>query len=255
MQRYLKYVAMLICCLIYGDYYAQIITDRPSNTESSTTVGNGDLQIESGFLIQFQEEEAESVTQIVAPINSFRFGLTKGIELRVIGQFESQKTNELSVQGISDMQLGTKIQILKKEGCGTKVAFLSHLIIPTGSKDLTNQLFGTINKIIVSHALSNTLGLAYNVGYKYVGKGDGDLLYTLILGLRVNEKTSLFVEPYGQVSNLEEIELNFDVGLAYLIQDNLQFDFYFGSGVSHRMNFMSVGLSWLLPHKNVMDNN
>ena len=40
-------------------------------------------------------------------------------------------------------------------------------------------------------------------------------------------------------------QLNIDAGLAYLIQDKLQFDAYFGTGLNNKMVFASVGLSYL----------
>ncbi len=36
---------------IFGQIEAQIITDRPDQTESSYSVGNGNLQLETGVLI------------------------------------------------------------------------------------------------------------------------------------------------------------------------------------------------------------
>ena len=50
---------------------------------------------------------------------------------------------------------------------------------------------------------------------------------------------STFLEIYG-LNN----QLNIDTG-AYLIQDKLQFDAYFGTGLNNKMAFASVGLSYL----------
>ena len=47
---------MLSFSLFLGGLNAQtIVTDRPDQTESSSTVGKGNLQIESGILVGFEE--------------------------------------------------------------------------------------------------------------------------------------------------------------------------------------------------------
>ena len=51
---------------------------------------------------------------------------------------------------------------------------------------------------------------------------------------------------FGEISNLKEFVLNFDTGFTYLANENLQFDFSFGTGLNHRMNYLSIGFSWLL---------
>ena len=55
---------------------AQIVTDRPDQTEASSTVGLGNLQIESGILIQFEDDG--QFRRILAPTNLFRLVSQKG---------------------------------------------------------------------------------------------------------------------------------------------------------------------------------
>ena len=249
MNLYTKSLIAIICFISLGNINAQIITDRPDQTESSTTVYKGNLQIESGFLIGFEGDEQESIRQLLVPTSLFRYGISKSIELRLLSQFETLKFNEQSIQGISDLEIGTKIQIQKNESKNTEIAFLSHLLIPTGTKEVTNEKIGTINKISISHKISETIGLGYNFGYSYFGQDKGDLTYSLALGIEVNEKVGIYIEPYGEISNLKEFVLNFDTGFTYLANENLQFDFSFGTGLNHRMNYLSIGFSWLLKKK------
>ena len=229
-----------------GQLKAQIITDRPDQTESSSTVGGGNLQIESGLLMGFEGEIENSNRQILAPTNLFRYGVTKNIEIRFLSQFESLKNNDIDVQGISDIEIGTKIQLLKNENKNTEIAFLSHLIVPTGTKELTNDKYGTINKISISHEVNEKIGIGYNLGYNYFGEGEGDLTYSVALGIGVNDKVGIYIEPYGEMIDFDEYISNFDTGLTYLANDNLQFDFSFGTGINKRMNYISIGFSWLI---------
>ena len=58
---------------------------------------------------------------------------TKSIEMRLVEQLVGFKTKTASKTefGLSDIELGLKIQVLKKENINTEIAFISHLIIPS----------------------------------------------------------------------------------------------------------------------------
>ena len=51
------------------------------------------------------------------------------------------------------------------------MAFLSHIIVPTGSAVITYDKIGTINKLCISHPTDNKIGVGYNIGYNYFGEG------------------------------------------------------------------------------------
>jgi len=221
-----------------------IVTDRPDQTESSTTVPLKSLQVESGIL--FGNYENGLIKQTLIPSTLLRYGLTKDIELRFVQQFENIKNDVTSQSdfGISDLEIGAKIQLLKKEDINTEIAFLSHLILPTGSNGLTNDKFGTINKLAISHELNDKLGLGYNVGYANMGEGDGNLSYTLALGIGLGEKFGTYIELYGEYAEFSDWGSNFDSGLTYLLKDNFQLDISFGLGLNHEMHYFSLGFSW-----------
>lgn len=235
--------------MVLGQLNAQIVTDRPDQTESSSTVGKGNLQIETGLLIGFEGEGDNVTRQLLAPTTLFRYGITKGIEIRLLSQYETLKNGLTSVQGISDLEIGTKLQILQDETKNIEIAFLSHLILPTGTDGLSNEDFGTINKLSIAHSLSENVELGYNLGYNYFGEGKGDFTYSFALGIGVNDQVGIYIEPYGDLVDFEELVANFDAGFTYLVNENLQFDFSFGTGMNHQMNYISFGCSWLLLRK------
>ena len=239
-----KLVFTCILVLFIDQVNGQIVTDRPDQTESSSTVGNGNLQIEAGLLIGFVGEDENAVRQILAPTTLFRYGITEGIELRLLSQLESIKIQDQLNQGISDIEIGAKIQIFKREESRFEVAFISHLLVPTGTEGVSIGNFGTLNRLAVSQEINETLGLGYNLGYNYFGRGSGMLTYSAVLGVGVNDKVAIYVEPYGELVDMEEFVLNFDTGLTYLVKDNLQLDFSFGTGLTHKMNYISIGCCW-----------
>lgn len=231
--------------LISGPLRAQtIVTDRPDQTESSLTVGKKFLQIESGISMVFENNNQISTRQMLIPGTLFRYGLLDGLEVRLLQQVVTLKYPNQNIQGIGDMELGTKIQICKRESSNSEVALVSHIIFPTGTTGITDNNYGIVNKLSVSHVLTESLGLGYNVGYGYFGNGNGDLIYSIAMSKGVNDKVGLFVEPYGELANLQNLKASVDAGLTYLITGNLQVDISFGTGINHRMNFISSGISW-----------
>ena len=237
-------IIFLLCCSI--TLAAQeIITDRPDQTESSSTIQKENLQIESGLLLEFLGEDIlYSERNLLAPTTLIRYGLLDFAELRIVSQIESVKNNSTSVTGISDVEIGTKLQLLKKEKSLLEIALLSHIIIPTGSKEVSSNTTGSINKLCVSHRSNTNISIAYNLGYNYFGSGKGDLTYSFVLGSRINDKASVYLEPYGEFIEFEDNVININSGITYLLKDNFQLDFSFGTGINYTFNYTAIGFSW-----------
>ncbi len=222
-----------------------IVTDRPDQTESSSTIRKGKLQIESGILYGSAKDDFFSEELLLTPTVLWRYGVSNGIELRLLTEFVSVKdklTNEKS-SGIADLQLGTKIQILKKEDAKTEIAFISHVFIPTAKDELTLDEIGIINKISIAHDIGKNFSFGYNAGYDYYGFGSGNLTYSLALGLGISDKVGMYIEPFGALVEMEIHEANFDAGFTYLVKDNLQLDVSAGAGLNHKMFYVSIGCS------------
>lgn len=196
----MKNLSFIIICLILLNtvnvFSQELITDRPDQTESSVTVPAGSLQIETGISLSYDEVDYISVRNIVVPASLFRLGITKGIELRIGSQFESYKAKAESVDGIGDIEIGAKVQLLKNEIMNTEIAFLSHLVVPSGTNKLSNGRVGTVNKLAISHAINDDAGLGYNIGYNYFGHGHGDLTFSTVLGYSINEKNRGFYRAF-----------------------------------------------------------
>ncbi len=224
--------------------FAQIATDRPDQTEGATAVGKGVFQIEAGTLLSFTESNDVSFRQIVAPNTLFRYGLLDWIELRLVSNFEMWEAADKNWKGISNLEIGTKIWIAGGPDAKTQMAILSHLSVPSGSGEVRSDNYGTINRLSVSHSLTDKLGLGYNLGYSYFGEGSGNLLYTCALGIGVNSKTTIYIEPYGTWVDFDQWEASFDTGFTYLVNPNFQLDFSLGTGLNYRMNYLALGFSW-----------
>lgn len=240
-------VSISIIFLLGTISFAQIVTDRPDQTESSYAVGNNNLQIESGILIAYTGEE-NSVRQILAPTNLLRYGLTDKLEIRFVSQFETLKFGSSSISGISNLEIGTKINLVDNtEGKNLAIGFLAHAVTPYGSAEFSSEDWGAITRILISHDLNQDWSIGYNFGYnKLAGSSNGDFTYTIAAGRAVNDKIGIYFEPFGEFREMEDFIINFDAGFTYLPTPDIQLDFSFGTGINERMNYISVGASWLM---------
>lgn len=229
MKLRLIFIALLISnSLVFSQ---SIITDRPDQTESSSTIKG--VQIESGLLVE---------SDIYMPGNLLRLAITDNIEVRVFNQFEFIKGDDEMLA--SDLEVGAKLQLYQKNNSNVEVAFLTHIIVPTGSAMITNDKIGTINKLCISHPNNNKIGVGYNIGYNYFGEGKRGVTYSIVLGSTLTDKVSIYIEPYGEAINFNNNISNLNYGLTYLINDNFQLDCSSGVGLNHDMNFVSFGFSW-----------
>ena len=242
----IRRLVFIIVVIGFGvELFAQtIVADRPDQTVSSLTIPHKSFQIEGGVLFGDLNNEAQRLYLI--PTTLFRYGLFRGVELRLgenLVKYKSESSSEARF-GLSDLELGAKFQILNREDVNTKIAFLTHVVLPTGAEGLSTEKYGTINKLAISHELNSFVGLGYNVGYDYFGYSKGILTYSLALGAAFNDKLGAYLEFYGQWRDFDNFVINFDSGITYLLQENLQLDFSFALGLNQRMNYFAVGCSW-----------
>lgn len=243
----MKKIGFIILALVTGTTYAQTInTDRPTKSFSSTVVPKTSLQVETGASVTFTPNGTTTNSRIIAPSSLIRFGVSNYFEFRLQTQFESYKrpTDLTRTSGISDIQLGTKIRLLDKPEENTKVAWITDVTIPTGSRGITPNLYKAINSLAISHVLADNINLFYNAGFNFYPTKNGDITYAIGLGVNVTDKVNFYIEPYGEYIRLQTYEASFNTGITYLVKDNVQLDFSYGSGLNHKMNFLSVGFSW-----------
>mgnify|MGYP006239846407 CR=1 FL=1 len=114
--------------------YSQIISDRPSQTDSPLVIGENYIQIETGILIE----------EIKSDINTLiRIGIFDGFELRINTNYIISE--EISFQknsSFNDFQIGSKFRILENDENNTNIGFLTYLSIPTASEAFSYNEYG-----------------------------------------------------------------------------------------------------------------
>ena len=228
----MKKLFFIALIFFYCNNYAQTIaTDRPSAlTENASTLLDNGLQLETG--IQINSDYKELTTSSI-PNFLIRYGITSKLEIRIMNDL---LYDELAQISLGNWTLGTKIQLIESDKYA--ISLLPSIQFDGFSGEFSTIIEQPINtKIVGSWTLSSSLGLGYTIGYTL---NDKILGYSILISKSLNDNFTTFIELYG-FNN----EINIDTGLAYLINDKLQFDTYFGTGLNTKMIFGSVGLSYL----------
>ena len=222
-----NYIILIVFSLTFSNNFAQISTDRPDQTEGTHVLRNGDFQIESGWTFN---SDGGSLN------NLLRIGTFEGIELRFSTNLISGHEDMTGLfPSLDNLEFGAKFKILDKKETLTKISFLSHLSVSTEYSDNSG---GLLNRILVSHELSESFEIAYNLGYsKYFEQDNGLLVYSLVVAKSFGN-LGAFVEIFGDSYS------NWDLGITYLIKDNLQADISYGQGINNELSYLSIGAAW-----------
>jgi hypothetical protein len=86
-MRSLLFVSSLLFPII--SFSQGMETDRPDQTEASSTVEKKRLQIESGVLIEFVDKGEINSRSILLPTTLIRLGVSDHFELRILSQYEN----------------------------------------------------------------------------------------------------------------------------------------------------------------------
>ena len=222
-----NYIILILLSLTFSNNFGQISTDRPDQTEGTHVLRNGDFQIESGWTFNSDRGSLN---------NLLRIGTFKGIELRFSTNLISGHEDMTGLfPSLDNLEFGAKFKILDKKETLTKISFLSHLSVSTEYSDNSG---GLLNRILVSHELSESFELAYNLGYtKYFEQDNGLVVYSLVVAKSFGN-FGAFVEIFGESYS------SWDLGITYLIKDNLQADISYGQGINNELSYLSIGAAW-----------
>lgn len=228
-----RFLIFLFLLFNYSLVFSQITTDRPDQTESAVVLSSGQIQIESGISIENSQSNINTL---------FRIGIIDGIEIRINSNYLiNDELSFMKKSSFSDFEVGAKFKIFDKTSNNTKVAFLSHLSIPTAIEVFSNNVYGILSRLNVSHDLNNESQIGYNLGYNKFKKIDGQFIYTIVYGKSL-DSFGIFFEIFGDDSK-NSSNINFDSGITYLLDNKKQLDLSIGKGINNDMFFISGGIS------------
>jgi len=233
MKKYLFIGVLFISCFSFSQ---SISTDRPSaQTDNSYSLYHKAFQLESGLMYSYGNGD---INPSSIPNLLLRYGAFDIIELRFSSDLLlSPIENKVS---ISPVQLGTKIQIIRKDDF--QLAFLSMVTFDSIYQN-------TLTKLIGGNSITENFGIGYTLGHNYNTSNSIDSFnYSIFLSNSFTSKITGFLEFYGDWNYnlvLKRNTINFDFGGSYLLNDKMQLDAYFGKGLNNDLYFGSIGFSYL----------
>ena len=232
-----------------------LVTDRPDFTESSSTVGCGVLQLESGATYaDFSDgSDVTTVGEILA-----RWGVLDKLELRfLLPTYARESGQGDSTSGFLSSGVGLKYELAQGKGSGflggMEAALIASTTVPTGTGDFESSDWQPAAVLATGWELSPDVGIGANLGV--ARPADDGTRFTsvwasLAMGVGLNESTSIFVELLG--FNREEHRgpntVTFQFGLTYLFSSDLQADVRAARRLTdHGVDFLiGAGISWRL---------
>jgi len=234
-----------------------LVTDRPDQTESAATVPKHFLQIETGFILENDENEISRNKSFAYNTTLLRYGLWDNFELRLgaayLGDNVTKKNSDFSqnIAGFSPLHVGFKVKVAEEKGLRPDIAFLGGLELPfTAGSDYKPSYTAATMRFAFSHTLSDRFSLGYNLGAEWDGEtAVPGYFYSVALGIGLIENLGMFVESFGTIQEAGTAQHQIDAGFTYLLTPNFQVDISGGIGLNDAApdNFISFGLSYRIP--------
>lgn len=234
-----------------------LVTDRPDQTESAATVPKHFLQIETGFILENDENEISRNKSFAYSTTLLRYGLWDNFELRLgaayLGDNVTKKNSDFSqnIDGFSPLHAGFKVKVVEEKGLRPDIAFLGGLELPfTAGSDYKPSYTAATMRFAFSHTLTDRFSLGYNLGAEWDGEtAVPGYFYSVALGIGLIENLGMFVESFGTIQEAGTAQHQIDAGFTYLLTPNFQVDISGGIGLNDAApdNFISFGLSYRIP--------
>ncbi|MFD2245612.1 transporter [Pontibacter ruber] len=234
-----------------GQEVEKIQTERPGQTESSSVIPKGTLQLETGYQFQKATEEGLSIKTNAYPTALVRLGLLNWLELRIQSALrDSIVENGVArkVRGLAPLNVGVKFHLWQEQGWRPEAALIARAALPVGSEAYRPDNPEPELRLTFSNKLTEKIEAAYNLTFGWPGE-DQSKGYTFSLSGEVHDKLKVFGEVFGNKVTGEQAEHQADAGILFLLLPNLQLDLAAGTGLSKAAPdyFITTGISVRLP--------
>ncbi len=242
MKRIYTFLSFALLFLAISGQAQTIFTDRPNVTDAVDPIPQGRFQTEIGFL--FSEEDVLGLKSMQVPNLSFKYGIVDWLEMRIITSYNRISDIPLTDKtetGLSPITFSPKIGLTEQNGIVPNTALVANFTFPNLASEafdipeFQGGLTGLFEYTWGSVTWTNSIGRLYTC--------DCDWAYTTVVGTSFNDKLGSFVEFYGNLTG--DATLNYDLGLTYLVSDNIQVDAIYGNTLEDPgFYFFGFGLAW-----------
>jgi hypothetical protein len=173
-----------------------------------------------------------------------RYGITTSTEVRLL--FDYGKI--ASTTGILPPGISVKQHLISQKKLLPEITAVGYLRLPF----LATNNFKTDNPAsTLLLAFQNNIAEKFSIGYNFGMTFDGDHAYknwivTVSLGFAATKKVSFFTEYFSSFVKVTKPSNNFDAGVLWLLNNNLQIDIALGSTIfeDDKNQFVTTGISY-----------
>jgi hypothetical protein len=242
----------LACACAHAAEDDKISPDRPDFTNSSTAVGMGRFQAETGLAWDRERDPDQHTRTLTTPL-TLRYGLAEGFELRLetdgrtlIHASDPSSGAHATTAGYADSAVGFKWHLADQQGNVPSYALQLHATLPSGSRTLRGQGLRPAVYVPAEWDLPNdfSLGVMPGMGLDHNDQG-AHYNYGVLsasLGKDFSERLHGFLEialPQIARAGNGGTQASLDTGAAWLVNKDVQVD----ALIMHGLNRNTAGLS------------
>lgn len=225
-----------------------IATDRPDFVESSQTVGQGRVQVETSLAW-----EKAGKAELASTPSLLRVGVSEQWELRLEtdGWLRTGGAGE-RISGMADLSVGAKYHVANSDDPGPSLAWLLHADLPTGKEAFRGHGTRPSLRLVAEWELPRD----YSVGVMPGVIRDSDEagarytagIFGIVVGKAWNDRFRSFAEvamPQIARSRHGGTVAVLDLGSAWLLSNDVQIDAAYSAGLNDNApdHALTVGLS------------
>jgi hypothetical protein len=231
-----------------------IAPDRPGLGDSSSIVGRGVWQIESGWSFESAHEDGAVLHELALPLALFRFGITDRFELRASADGllsdTSSSPGSRRMSGGSDVEVGAKVKLFESTDAGFELSVLPIVSLPIGSREFTSGGYDPMLEVAWTQQLPRGFELSGTVTAASVSEDDHRFtqqILTVSLDRKLPVGWSGFAEAFRASSFVRDGSAVWivDAGATHKLGRQAQFDISAGRGITDSAPdwFVSAGIS------------
>jgi hypothetical protein len=231
---------------------ADIVTDRPDQSNTPLLVPKGALQVETGFMVEKQNSTSINQTNYTYNNSLIKFGINEHFEFRFnLGYVGTRKIIDdvITSKGLAPIGVGLKIKLADAKGIWPQAAVITNINLRAGAKEFMPAYTANDITFAFAHELSKRFALTYNTGLKWNGNSpEATFFYTVTVSYAVTNKLGAFGEAYSFFPEKHKTDHRVDGGLTYKFSSRFQYDISGGLqlGSPSPDFFLSTGLSFRL---------
>lgn len=252
------FVTLILFPFILSAQYGESIrTARPGKAIGAFALGKNVFQMQNGYNVAYHRGRIFTAGDVVDNSTSqntvLRLGLTENLEISAVINWTSIETKIdsiwTSVGGVSGTQFGARYNFSTNKGLIPTMAIQYRAILGLRNEYFKSNrnnfilgsriVFSTGNRISKNWALTTNwiLDLDHFENNPIMG-------YAIKTSYSISEKWSTYLELFGSLN--PTLLVNFDTGLAYLVNKDFQLDISAGyyDDFSSLEYFYDFGLSW-----------